>query len=67
VIVVCSIDKAREPGEPPTPALVTRRMLKTGEPTPPGAVWIDMIEPTSEEDEREQRFLGCPIPWRSAS
>ena len=49
----------------PTPAaaaLVERKTLTPPEPIPPGAVWIDLMEPTVEEDQRVQAYLGCKIP-----
>lgn len=44
---------------------VARRVLASGEPIPPGAVWIDMIDPTQQEDEQVQGYLGCKIPTRA--
>jgi magnesium transporter len=39
-------------------------MLRGGEPLPADAVWIDLIEPTREEDRRVEEFLGIAIPTR---
>ena len=38
------------------------KILDRAEPIPPGAVWIDMVEPTPEEDQKVERFLGCRVP-----
>jgi magnesium transporter len=46
-------------------ALVERKTLAPGEPIPPGAVWIDLMEPTVDEDQRVQAYLGCKIPTRA--
>jgi magnesium transporter len=46
-------------------ALVERQTLAPAEPIPPGAVWIDLMEPTVEEDQRVQAYLGCKIPTRA--
>jgi magnesium transporter len=42
-----------------------RKLLDPAEPIPPGAVWIDMIEPTFDEDRRVEGYLGCKVPSRS--
>ncbi|MCZ8182275.1 MAG: magnesium transporter CorA family protein [Beijerinckiaceae bacterium] len=41
-----------------------RRALGTGDPVPAGAVWIDLIDPTREEDRRVELALGIEIPTR---
>ena len=43
---------------------VARQVLECGEPIPPGAVWIDMIEPTQHEDQEVEGYLQCKIPTR---
>lgn len=47
------------------PAPIERRVLEPFEPIPPGTVWIDMIEPTPEEDQKVQAYLDCKVPTRS--
>ena len=32
---------------------------------PPSAIWIDLIEPTVEEDRKVQEFVGVPVPTRA--
>jgi magnesium transporter len=44
-----------------------RRMLATGDTVPTGAMWIDLIEPTREEDTRVELALGIDIPTREES
>ncbi len=46
-------------------ASVSRKALEPAEAIPDGAIWIDMIEPTVEEDEKVQRYVGAAIPTRS--
>jgi magnesium transporter len=41
-----------------------RRVLATDGPIPPDAVWIDLVEPTREEDARVETYLGISIPTR---
>ncbi|MCZ8259279.1 MAG: magnesium transporter, partial [Beijerinckiaceae bacterium] len=41
-----------------------RRALGTGDSVPAEAVWIDMIEPSREEDRRVELALGIDIPTR---
>lgn len=38
--------------------------LQAGEPLPPDALWIDLIEPTREEDRKVEAHLGIEIPTR---
>ena len=41
-----------------------RRSLAAGDAVPAEAVWIDLIEPTREEDRRVETALGIEIPTR---
>ena len=41
-----------------------RHMLQPGESPPQGALWIDLIEPTREEDRQVEEHLGIQIPTR---
>ena len=54
---------------PPTAAApsvgLERKLLDPAEPIPPGAVWIDMVEPTPDEDQKVEGYLGCKVPSRS--
>ncbi len=50
------------PGQPWTFA---RKALGPAEEVPEGTIWIDMIEPTAEEDQKVQRYIGAAIPTRS--
>ena len=42
-----------------------RKILDPVEPIPPGAIWIDMVEPTVDEDQKVERYLGAKVPSRS--
>ena len=42
-----------------------RKVLDPAEPVPPGAVWIDMVAPTMDEDRKVEAYLGCKVPSRS--
>jgi magnesium transporter len=50
-------------GEAPGPVL--RKNLQTQEPIPDGVVWLDLIEPTLEEDHRVEAALNVAIPTRA--
>ena len=39
-------------------------MWSPGEPLPPDAIWIDLLEPTREEDKLVEKHLGIAIPTR---
>ena len=41
-----------------------RSILRPGEPLPEDAVWIDLIEPTREEDRLVEAHLSIQIPTR---
>jgi len=47
---------------PDVAAVVSRRLLADNEPVPEDAVWIDLIEPTADEDHRVEERLGVDIP-----
>ncbi|MGY2047223.1 magnesium/cobalt transporter CorA [Methylobacterium sp. JK268] len=44
--------------------LLERRLLDAHEPIPTDTLWIDLVEPTREEDHRVEAFLGISIPTR---
>jgi magnesium transporter len=44
---------------------VSRKVLAPSEAIPDGSVWIDMIEPTIEEDQRVQAYVGASISTRA--
>jgi len=41
-----------------------RRVLAADGAIPPDAVWIDLVDPTREEDARVEAYLGISIPTR---
>jgi magnesium transporter len=41
-----------------------RHMLQPGEPLPQRVLWIDLVEPTREEDRQVEERLGIAIPTR---
>lgn len=45
-------------------AHLEHHMLEPGEPIPADALWIDLMEPTREEDLAIEQFLGIDIPTR---
>jgi len=42
-----------------------RKILDPVEPIPPNAIWIDMVEPTADEDQKVERYIGSRVPSRS--
>ena len=42
-----------------------RKGLEPAEPILPSAVWIGLLEPTTEEDRKVQEFVGAPVPTRA--
>ena len=45
-------------------AAVDRIVLNPGEPIPPEALWIDLVEPTAQDDRLVEAHLGISIPTR---
>lgn len=48
------------PGMP----MLDRRQLPSADPIPADVLWIDLVEPTREEDRKLEKFLGISIPTR---
>ena len=46
-------------------ATIVRKRLGADETIPPGAVWIDLIDPTVEEDRKVEGFIGGTVPTKS--
>lgn len=59
MIIVHSVE-----ARPDAPALFARHMLEPAETLPARTVWIDLLEPTREEDRRIEEALGIEIPTR---
>jgi magnesium transporter len=55
-----------KPAQAMTPAgeSLDRSVLPPGEPIPEDALWVDLIEPTREEDRLVERHLNIEIPTR---
>ncbi len=58
------VHRREEGAEGGAPAHLTRTALAAGEQIPPDVVWIDLLEPTAEEDRAVERYLGIAIPTR---
>ncbi len=58
------IDPAVIPGTRDQRCSFERRNLGTGDAVPEASVWIDMIDPSREEDRRVEQALGIEIPTR---
>ena len=65
MIVVHFVAAAASSGGRPALSPIERKALEPFEPIPPAAIWIDMIEPTAEEDQKVQAYLNCKIPTRA--
>jgi magnesium transporter len=50
---------------PAEPGTFVRETLDAAEEIPTGSIWIDMIEPTVEEDLKVQHYVGAAIPTRA--
>jgi magnesium transporter len=44
---------------------IARKQLEVDETIPPGAIWIDLIDPPVEEDRKVEDFVGGPVPTKS--
>ncbi len=65
LIVVHYVTAPNHAANAPAPVPIARHVLGPSEPIPAGAIWIDMTEPTMEEDQQVQHYLGCKIPTRA--
>lgn len=63
MIIAHYVAKPAEAPAATTP--VARKVLEAAEPVPPGAVWLDMVEPTVAEDSKVELYLGCKVPSRA--
>jgi magnesium transporter len=54
----------RNNGAPPGSCPFDRHVMRPGEPIPPDALWIDLIEPTPQEDRLVESYLGISVPTR---
>jgi magnesium transporter len=58
--------KPADTGEGYVTATVQRTLLEPSDPQiPPSAVWIDLVNPTIEEDRKVQEFVGAPVPTKA--
>lgn len=58
------IYRSPEAEAPDAPARFDKHLLQPGEAIPPDALWIDLVEPTRDEDVKVEAFLGISIPTR---
>jgi magnesium transporter len=65
LIIAHSIAKPPAAQDSAGVASVVRRRLDPKEPIPQGAIWIDLVEPTTDEDKRVQAFVGAPVPTKA--
>ncbi len=65
MIIVHSIAKPPAAEDSAGVASVVCRRLGPNEPIPQGAIWIDLVEPAMEEDQRVQEFVGAPVPTKA--
>jgi len=66
VIIVHAIVKPAAAGGGSATATVQCTLLGPSDPQiPPSAIWIDLINPTIEEDRKVQEFVGAPVPTKA--
>ena len=66
MIIVHAIVKHAAASDGSATATVRRQLLEPSElQIPPCAIWIDLIEPTVEEDRKVQEFVGVPVPTKA--
>jgi len=46
-------------------ATIARKQLEANETIPPDAIWIDLMDPTVEENRKVEDFIGGPVPTKS--
>jgi magnesium transporter len=65
VLIVHYVVKVGPPAAAAPSVGLERKILDPLQPIPPGAVWIDMVEPTVDEDRKVENYLGSKVPSRS--
>ena len=66
MIIVHAIVQSVATGDGSTTATVQRSLLDSSNPRiPTDAIWIDLINPTLEEDRQVQEFVGVPVLTRA--
>ena len=65
MLIVHYAVKTDPSAEAATSVRLERKILDPVEPIPPAAIWIDMVEPTVDEDRKVERYLGAKVPSRS--
>jgi magnesium transporter len=66
MIIVHAIVKPGSARDGSATATVRRTLLERSAPQiPPCAFWIDLINPTVEEDRKVQAFVGAPVPTQA--
>ena len=66
MIIIHDIVKPAAASDGCATATVRCKLLEPSElQIPPCAIWIDLIEPTIEEDRKVQQFVGVPVPTRA--
>ena len=66
MIIVHAIVKPAAAGGGSATATVQCTLLGPSDPQiPPSAIWIDLINPTIEEDRKVQEFVGAPVPTKA--
>ena len=58
IVVVHSVGEQHGAG-------IASTKLAAGEAIPPDAIWIDLVQPTIDEDRKVQDFVGAPVPTKS--
>jgi magnesium transporter len=46
-------------------ATIVQKRLEQNETIPSGAIWIDLVDPTVEEDRKVEDFIGGTVPIKS--
>ena len=66
MIIIYTIAKSEAASDGSTAATIRRKLLEPSEmQIPSGAIWIDLIEPTVEEDGKVQEFVGVLVPTKA--
>ena len=66
MIIVHTLVKPAVAGDASATSTVRRQQLEPSElQIPPCPIWIDLIEPTVEEDRTVQEFVGVPVPTKA--
>jgi magnesium transporter len=64
-VIVVHVNSIQSAAGDQHPATIVQKRLGEDETIPPGAIWIDLVDPTVEENRKVEDFIGGTVPIKS--